>query len=528
VRRNLWYLLITVLLIVGTFAATLISGNSPVLGLDLQGGIEVRLQPVGKTRSSSVLNKTVDIIRNRVNGLGVAETEVKRDGDQIVVDLPGVKDREKARRIVGQTAELQFRPVLAAYSAPCSPSETTSSTTSSTTSTTAPPPSSTSSSTSSPSAKVGKGIGAPTAASSTSTSSTTAATSSTTAAAGVTPSTTLPVVPQAPEVTPADQIKRNATVVLCDRQGQNRYQLGPTVFTGKHINSAQENYAPSTGYVVNVKFDGQGATLFDNLAATSINKTPPQNAVAIVLDNVVQSAPAFNATSFPNGVEISGNFSQSEAGDLATVLQFGALPVQLKQLTTTSVSPTLGRDQLDAGILAGVIGLILVAIYMIVFYRVLGLVVIAGLALSGMAIYTLLTFLGDQIGLTLTLAGVVGVIVSVGITVDSYVVYFERLKDEVRTGRTVRSSVDRGFQRSFRTIVAADLVSLIAAAILYWQAIGSVRQFAFLLGLSTVLDLALSYFYMHPLAQQMSRSRKLVTAKYVGMAAGLDTPEATA
>ena len=156
------------------------------------------------------------------------------------------------------------------------------------------------------------------------------------------------------------------------------------------------------------------------------------------------------------------------------------------------------------------------------------LVVLGGLALSGMAIYTMITYLGDSIGLTLTLAGVVGLIVSVGITVDSYVVYFERLKDEVRTGRTVRSSVDRGFARSFKTILAADLVSLIAAAILYWQAIGSVRQFAFLLGLSTILDLLLSYFYMHPLVQYLARSRSLVATRKVGIAAGLDTPEATA
>ena len=166
---------------------------------------------------------------------------------------------------------------------------------------------------------------------------------------------------------------------------------------------------------------------------------------------------------------------------------------------------------------------------MLVFYRLLGLVVLGGLALSGMAIYTMITYLGDSIGLTLTLAGVVGLIVSVGITVDSYVVYFERLKDEVRTGRTVRSSVDRGFARSFKTILAADLVSLIAAAILYWQAIGSVRQFAFLLGLSTILDLLLSYFYMHPLVQFLARSRSARRRRTkVGIAAGLDTPEAAA
>jgi len=294
------------------------------------------------------------------------------------------------------------------------------------------------------------------------------------------------------------------------------------------VTSADARFNAGQGWAVNLSLNSEGSTKFNQLAAESYPKTPPQNAVAIVLDGVVQSAPRFDTPNFEGGqVQISGSFSQGDAEDLATVLKFGSLPVQLKELTTTSVSPTLGRDQLDAGILAGVIGLVLVALYMLVFYRLLGLVVLGGLALSGMATYTMITYLGDSIGLTLTLAGVVGLIVSVGITVDSYVVYFERLKDEVRTGRTVRSSVDRGFQRSFRTILAADLVSLIAAAILYWQAIGSVRQFAFLLGLATILDLLLSYFYMHPLVQYLARSRGLVATKRVGMAAGLDTPAVT-
>jgi len=394
--------------------------------------------------------------------------------------------------------------------------------TSSTSSTSVASTSSTSAPASSTTAKPGKGIGAPSAASTAAASSTT----STTAAATPSTTTTQPAQ-QLPTLTPPEQDTRNATVWLCDRDGKTRYQLGPTALTGKLVTSATSQFQPGgTGYTVVLTFNSLGQQKFNALAAASYPKTPPQNAVAIVLDGVVQSAPSFRTPSFTGSVEISGNFSQGEAEDLATVLQFGSLPVQLKELTTTSVSPTLGRDQLDAGLLAGAIGLVLVAVYMLAFYRVLGLVVIAGLTLSGMAIYTIITYLGSSIGLTLTLAGVVGLIVSVGITVDSYVVYFERLKDEVRTGRTVRSSVDRGFTRSFRTIVAADLVSLIAAAILYWQAIGSVRQFAFLLGLSTILDLVLSYFFMHPLVQRLARSRALVSTKGVGIAAGLDTPEA--
>ncbi len=520
-RRNFWYLIATVVLIVGTFLATVIGGNTPVLGLDLQGGIEVRLQPVGKARPTAVIDKAVDIIRNRVNGLGVAETEVKRDGQQIVVDLPGVKDRDKARRLVGKTAELRFRPVLTQIGVPCKATAAKKSKTT-TSSTTASSSTTSSSSTTTPAPAPGKSIGAPRAAASTTT-STTAPTTTTTVA--TTTPTSAPATQQLPPLTTAAEDKRNATVWLCSRDGKSRLQLAPTVLTGKLVTSANAQYQSGSGWEVLVNFNGEGHTKFDALAAASISKTPPQNEVAIVLDGVVQSNPQFNAASFPSGVSISGNFSQTEAEDLATVLKFGSLPVQLKPLTTTSVSPTLGRDQLDAGILAGIIGLSLVALYMIVFYRILGLVVVAGVMLSGMAVYTIITYLGDSIGLTLTLAGVVGLIVSVGITVDSYIVYFERLKDEVRTGRTVRSSVDRGFTKSFRTILAADLVSLIAAAILYWYAIGSVQQFAFLLGLSTILDLLISYFFMHPMVQLLAQRPGLVRAKKVGIAAGLDTPE---
>ena len=537
-RRNLWYLIITVVLILGTFIATIAGGSSPVLGLDLQGGIEVRLQPVGKVQSTAVLDKAVDIIRNRVNGLGVAETEVKRDGNQIVVDLPGVKDRDKARRLVGKTAELRFRPVLGRAPIPCKVGSNSTSSTSSTTSSST----STSTTSSAPSSGPGKSIHTPAAASSTtssstsSSSSTTAAanastsTTSTTAAANASTSTTstTAAAPPVPALSTPAEDKRGATVILCNRDGTIRYQLGPTALTGKLVTGADARFQGGTdGWVVDITFNSEGSTKFNALAADSFPKTDPQNAVAIVLDGVVQSAPAFRTANFQGNVQISGNFSQTEAEDLATVLKFGSLPVQLKELTTTSVSPTLGRDQLDAGLLAGIIGLALVALYMIAFYRVLGAVVVLGLTLSGMAIYTLISYLGSSIGLTLTLAGVVGLIVSVGITVDSYIVYYERLKDEVRTGRTVRSSVDRGFKRSFKTILAADLVSLIAAGILYWRAIGSVRQFAFLLGLSTILDLLMSYFFMHPLVQQMARSRRLVGTKKVGIAAGLDTPEAT-
>jgi preprotein translocase subunit SecD len=224
-------------------------------------------------------------------------------------------------------------------------------------------------------------------------------------------------------------------------------------------------------------------------------------------------------------VRISGSFTQTEAGDLARLLRFGALPVQLKQLTSENVSPTLGKDQLRSGIAAGIIGLALVALYMIFYYRLLGLVVWGGIAISGLALYTLVTYLGKSVNLTLSLAGVTGIIVSIGVTVDSYVVYFERLKDEIRSGKTIRSSLDRGFQRAFRTILAADLVSLLSAGALYVLAVGSVRGFAFFLGLSTLLDLFVAYFFMHPVVAMLARRQKLLRGPF-GVAAGLDVREA--
>jgi preprotein translocase subunit SecD len=492
-RRNFWYLTVTLVVIVGTFIGTLLSDNRPVLGLDLQGGISVVLAPVGDVKNEASLDKAVDIIRSRVDALGVAEPEISRQGSNVIIDLPGVRDRDKARRLVGKTAELRFRPVLAYVEPENTKPTTTTTKKSDATSTTV------------------AGAG---------TSSSTAATTTTTA-------------PPQKTSTPAED-KANATVILPGRKTDDgkaplRYQLGPAALTGRGVSGAKAQFqSGGDGWTVVLSLKDDGQTAFNKLAAESYPKQAPQNSVAIVLDGIVQSAPAFQTANFDGDVSITGDFSEGEAKDLATVLQYGALPVQLKELTTQSVSPSLGTDQLRAGIAAGIIGLALVALYMLVFYRLLGVVVILGLILAAMAIYTLISYLGTTIGLTLTLAGVTGLIVSVGVTVDSYVVYFEKLKDEVRVGRTVRSSVDRAFQKSFKTILAADLVSLIGAAVLYALAIGSVRGFAFFLGISVLLDLVIAYFFMHPLVYFMAQRSSLVSVKKVGIAAGLDAPGVTA
>ncbi|HEV8205656.1 MAG TPA: protein translocase subunit SecD [Acidimicrobiia bacterium] len=481
--RKYWaYLIGSVAVVVIALAATVIVGNEPVLGLDLQGGISVRLFPAGKFSSSS-LDTAKNIIDQRVNGLGVSDAEVTREGDNIVIDLPGVKDRDKAKRLVGRTAELRFRPVLAEL--PPEPKG-------------APP-----------------------------------ADDATKAAIASCDSTAISALASVPN-TATSEDKADACVVLPGRKQEKqqiRYLLGPAALTGKDTSGAKSRFIQGQGYGVDLSLKDSGRTRFNQLAQESFPKQPPQNSVAIVLDGVVQSAPRFNEPNFPGDVTISGSFTQGEASDLANILQYGALPVRFdeKQQTVESVSPTLGSDQLRSGIAAGIVGLALVAIYMLLFYRLLGVVVLLGLLLSAGATYALVAYLSNSgFNLTLTLAGVTGLIVSVGITVDSYVVYFERLKDEVRSGKTVRSSVDRGFTRAFRTILAADLVSLIGAGALYVLASGSVKGFAFFLGVSTILDLLVSYFFMHPLVVILARRRALVRVPVVGIASGLDTKEATA
>jgi preprotein translocase subunit SecD len=499
VRRNVTFLVITLVLVFGAFLITLQGNHEPVLGLDLQGGTSVVLSPVGKFKSDT-LDVAIDIIRSRVDTFGTLEPEISRQGSDIVIDLPGVKDRDKAIALVGKTAELRFRPVIAPL-----PSEAQQAKDATTTTTTAP--------------------GA--------TTTTTAPQPSTAEAKAAVAScneATVATLTTIPSTVRADD-RRNACVVLPNKPGtkaSSRYYLGKAGLTGKGtVSTAKAEFVSGQGWTVKMDLTDSGSSKWDALAQQQFQKQ-----VAIVLDGLVQSAPTIppnNRTfeSFGGTAVISGSFTQPEAENLAKLIKFGALPVVLKQVNVENVSPTLGNDQLHAGILAGIIGLALVAIYMLIFYRLLGLVVIAGIILSGMALYSLIAwFLPDVLNITvvLSLAGVTGIIVSVGVTVDSYIVYFERMKDEVRAGATVRSCVDRSFTRSFRTILAADLVSLIGAAVLYILAIGSVRGFALFLAISTILDLFVAYFFMHPLVSLMARRSHLVRMKGVGIAAGLDAP----
>ena len=475
-----------------------------MLGLDLQGGVSVVLSPQGKYTKDS-LDVAIDIIRTRVDSFGTLEPEISRSGNDVVIDLPGVKDREKAVALVGQSPRSCGSGRCSRTSRPR-----------------APPPR--------PPRRRPRPVPArpprrrcrrPNA---TPRPPPPIASCDTTAISKLT---------EIPTTTRADDLA-DKCIVATDRNSKNRFLLGPTALTGKDVSSASSQFQTGTGYAVIMNLTGTGQTKFNTLAAKSYGQTSPTDEVAIVLDGVVQSNPAFQTASFSGPVQITGGsngFSQGDASDLAKLINYGALPVVLKQVNVENVSPSLGKDQLHAGILAGILGLALVAIYMLVFYRLLGVVVIAGIMLSGMALFTLVSWLLPSFfGLTIVLglSGVTGIIVSVGITVDSYIVYFEKMKDELRAGATVRSCVDRSFTKSFRTILAADLVSLIGATVLYLLAIGSVRGFALFLGISTVLDLLVSYFFMHPLVSILARRPHLVRMKGFGIGSGLDHPEVVA
>jgi preprotein translocase subunit SecD len=318
--------------------------------------------------------------------------------------------------------------------------------------------------------------------------------------------------------------RKTATVLLPGLTGPNsaRYLLGPATLTGRIVKKAIAQQTQLGRWVVNMSLTSTGAAAWDKMATKYFHEV-----IGIELDGVVQSAPltlptASTFTSFDGTVQISGNFTQESAQTLALALNYGSLPVKLVPQTTQTVSPTLGHSALIAGLGAGVAGLLLVLLYMIVYYRLLGIVVLSGLAITAALLWAIISALGHTaIAPSFDLAGVTGIIVSIGITVDSYIVYFERLKDETRSGRTVRTSVDRGFQSAWRTVLAADLVSLAAAVVLFFVAVGEVKGFAFFLGLSTLLDIFMTYFFTRPLVIVLGRSERLTNARRFGISRGL-------
>jgi preprotein translocase subunit SecD len=300
----------------------------------------------------------------------------------------------------------------------------------------------------------------------------------------------------------------------CERTGSTKYNLQPAFIKGTNVTGATATLPQNgVGWTVSLTFDSDGAKALAE-ASNQLTALPecggaganPCNAFAIVLDGVVVSAPRFNEPILGGQAEIQGNFTAQEAKDLASILKYGALPVTLEAVDITTVSPTVGSDQLRAGILAGLIGLTLVMIYLLIYYRMLGIIAVLSLVLAGLITYLLFIVLSKSVGLTLTLAGVAGAIVAIGITADSFIVYFERIRDEIRDGRSLRVACDTGWVRARRTLLAADFVSILAAAVLYFLSVGSVRGFAFVLGMTTIIDLVVAFLFTHPLVVLLGRN----------------------
>jgi preprotein translocase subunit SecD len=490
VRRRRSTALVFILVVAfGGLLATLVTGTRPQLGLDLQGGASVVLQPPEGT-ASDALDQAIEIIRSRVDALGVAEPDIVRQGDTVLVELPGVKDQQRALDLVGQTAELRFRPVGGILPPEGAEVSTTTTTTAPTTPTTAAP-----------------------AATDGSTTSTTAATTTTTAP---TTTTTLP-----PTTKPEDDTDPAAPVILPSKDGSVRYSLGGTDVLGNAVSTASATFN-NVEWTVHLEMTSDGITGFNKLAAECFNKTQncPTGQLAITLDGQVVSAPTIQEAEFTRDqIQISGSFTEGEAKDLALVLRYGALPVQLERQDAQVVSASLGTDSLNAGLIAGALGTVLVLLYMLFYYRILGAVVVAGLAVWGSLMWAIVSWLGEAQGLALSLAGVTGIIVSIGVTGDSYVVFFERLKDEIKSGATVRTSVERGFRHAFRTILIADTSAFIGAATLYLLTVGPVRGFAFFLGLSTILDVTVAWFFTRPVVALLARRRKFTSGTFIGVPA---------
>ena len=505
--RRLYFSLIGIVVLVGSLlGGNLFAGNVPSLGLDLQGGASVTLQPEGEF-TPSALNQAVEIIEQRVNSLGVSEPEITRQGDNVVVNLPGVNDQQKALDIIGRQGELLLRPVLQAG------------TLNTDTATTIPGTETSVVDTSVVDTTIAATEGGP--GSVRSRGATTAVPTDHDGMSGSSDST-VPAVAESSIAVSEDTTDPYANAVLLGQNGE-AYLVGPAGASGKVFTNNAQAVINNGNWTVTVELrkGAEGEDLWNALTTRCFNRdaTCPTARIAIALDGTVISAPTVQEAVFTGGnVQISGDFSQSEARDLAKILEFGAVPVKFGVATVQTVSPTLGKDSLRAAIISGLIGVLLVMAFFFVYYRMLTIVVIGGLMVSGALMWSVIAFISRSNGLALTLSGVAGIIVSIGVTVDSYVVFFERIKDELHAGKSLRSSAQRSFSLAWRTILAADTVSFLGAIVLWWLTVGSVRGFAFFLGLSTLCDVIVSYFFTRPAVLLLARGKFLQGRKILGVA----------
>jgi preprotein translocase subunit SecD len=465
------------------------------LGLDLTSGTTVALQavrPGGGTPTSAEMQQAIQIMDNRVNGAGFTEAQVVQQGSDIInVSVPG-QNAQKVVSLVSRTAELMFRQVLLQ-----APNRSTAAT---------PTP------TPSPSASA-----TPTPAPSGGLSTWQQATGDATLVGAPVKALFDKLNCEDPNwqkqvgYTNGQFDNANAQIVSCDA-AHNKFVLDKSTVAGTMITSASANPNPNgSDWLVDINFNGAGTKAFGDLTTGMYDKYH-QSPVApdllgVVLDGTVVSAPYIQTPTVGGQSQISGNFTQETASQLANQLSYGKLPLSFHQQSVESVSPQLGHDQLTAGLIAAALGLILVVCYLLLYYRGLALVAVSSLVIAGLLAWMSVILLGKYQQFALSLAGIAGLIVAIGITADSFVVFFERLRDEVREGRSLRAAVERGWTRARRTILVSDTVSFLAAALLYYFAIGSVRGFAFTLGLTTVIDVLVVFTFTKPVITLLARTK---------------------
>ncbi|MEV6612073.1 protein translocase subunit SecD [Kutzneria sp. NPDC051319] len=560
--RPVRYLGVFALIVVVLYALVFFTGSgkpTPKLGIDLQGGTRVTLtaiSPDGKPPAQDSLTQAKQILADRVNGNGVSGAEIVQDGSNLVITAPG-NDGDQLKS-VSQPAVLKFRPVLMDPQSgqpmilPVAPPSTSGKPT--TSGNTVKPSGSTTPSTtgSAPATSTSaKPQGMPVPMKQAAPTTTAPPPSSTTAASSTTtgPAPTVSGVAdpnQAKAIQAAKALRQNPAVasdptaqqaafasldcskpdpmsgyddsdkplVTCDRDHQNKYILGPSFLEGKQISTAQSQFDQQQAqWIVTLTFKPDGAKTWADYTGKNVG-----NYAAFTLDGQVQSAPKINQQIIGN-TEISGSFTQASSKALANSLSYGSLPLSFTVSENQTVSATLGLSSMQAGLLAGGIGLLLVIIYCLFYYRALGVLTLLSLVCSGLVVYAILVLFGRWINYSLDLPGIAGFIIAIGITADSFVVFFERMKDEVREGRSFRSAVPRAWVRARRTILSADGVSFLAAAVLYTLAVGDVRGFAFTTGMSTVIDLLVVFIVTHPLVALVSRSKTLSKPSFSGLGA---------
>ncbi|GAA5102201.1 protein translocase subunit SecD [Haloechinothrix salitolerans] len=536
------YLAFFILIVVVLYGLVFFTGDrdpSPRLGIDLKGGTSVTLTartPDGSEPTRESLDQARAIIAERVDGLGVSGAEVVLDGKQIVITVPGEEGQEA--KTLGQTAKLAFRKVIAGPFDPAAAQQQAGqgggdgsgdgSSKSGDDSTATPGDGAKQNGDKSGDTDGSGGGGA-----------------AGTALAAQDDEPSLPKETQE-EITEARKIRQDKDLlgsgpeaqqalqralrhidcskgakdplrgnddpdlplVACDQEREatdNRlaYLLGPVILDGQQISDSTASVnSDGVGYQVNITFTGEGnsrwAQITSELAKESASSPGNPARVAFVLDTEVVSAPTVT-TAIAGNTRITGDFTRAEAQDLAQILKYGSLPLSFETSDATTVSATLGLSSLRAGLIAGAIGFGLIVLYSLVYYRLLGVLLIASLGLTAALVFPVIILLGRSVGFTLDIAGVAGLIIAIGVTADSFVVYFERIKDEIRGGRSVRSAIPRAWVRSRRTILSADAVVLLAAVVLYLLAVGSVKGFAFTIGLTTVLDLVIVFMVTHPM-----------------------------